>query len=767
MTNGNIAPSFWIRLLPEHIDQNTDSFLTFLATRRANAEGDPAYGESLALLLERCAQIWSQITGSFPGTVDADTLRLGARLFGACALLDRDDDPEAARRAFCQMLLCLVLLVPAQATAITELISKAVTSKHITSTGFGWKNITGGDSPEVIATVILSGAEFTQEKIADRWFENESLGAVHVCDGRIEAWPVNRDSVRKTASVTTAFRDPLTGACVMSDTSSKMRTADKRDFAKLEVFIRDFSNESATLRRSPKAALKQYADGDTFPIRFLSVDRFGNMVVESADADHERVKGVIRNDMPAVKTYTTDDLTALMDKGDVFLAKWNRKASRFTLQYSLPEHMQKIIPVGSTITALCKGDNSYGRLMWFTKKGFPVTTRMLASYSQGDYALMSVEDVDEKGNVRAKILRHTDDTFVEDDARQDFLAGFSQATPDFREVPRKEDILTDGTQVGALARALLIVAQGEPDTMDRREMLLPALLLARCAGDTMAERYGKICLGHLRNLVAYMEDRAEMITPYAYDIDNLEGDCRKMLITAAMLRAYGTDIEPDPEDRVLSLAETPVQDERLARLRSLLKAEKQVKGIVPTAALASIRRTVLDLLNVSREDYEGMDVFGYLGPESGMQEYKSSFLIAPRDASEQNQQRTVFRVVDAFLNCETGGTLYLGVNDDGYVCGLEEDMRILERQDPRKKGMDGLLRHIRQRLEMAFPQEVYMTLSIRPVFDGRGVRIDVPSYPGGVVDMDGVAWIRFGSECIRMSDNLREKINARKQEKKD
>lgn len=170
------TPSFWIRLRPEHIDQNTDSFLAFLSARRANAAGDPAYAESFNLLEERCTQIWSSVTSSFPGDTDEAALRLGARIFGARTLLKSEDNRECSRKAFAQMLHCLACLVPSQTAPLVRVLSRALTCKEILSTGFGWKNITGGDSPEVITAIILAGAEFSGETLADRWFENKAAG---------------------------------------------------------------------------------------------------------------------------------------------------------------------------------------------------------------------------------------------------------------------------------------------------------------------------------------------------------------------------------------------------------------------------------------------------------------------------------------------------------------------------------------------------------------------------------------------------------------
>ena len=196
-------------------------------------------------------------------------------------------------------------------------------------------------------------------------------------------------------------------------------------------------------------------------------------------------------------------------------------------------------------------------------------------------------------------------------------------------------------------------------------------------------------------------------------------------------------------------------------MHHIVCAVRLLRDIADDQTLADIRMKACGVVGISSSDvYDTSSVC--IGHESGTQEQKTSFVFAPKNAYEQNQEKTIFKVIASFLNSETGGTLYLGVNDYGYVNGLEEDIKYVERKLPANKGMDGYLRYLRLRLETAFPREVYTTLSIEPVFDDRAVAIHVPAYPYGVVDLDGVSWIRFGPECIRMSDALRERIDGKR-----
>ena len=49
-------------------------------------------------------------------------------------------------------------------------------------------------------------------------------------------------------------------------------------------------------------------------------------------------------------------------------------------------------------------------------------------------------------------------------------------------------------------------------------------------------------------------------------------------------------------------------------------------------------------------------------------------------ADEFAQNTNIMKAICAFLNSTTGGTLYLGVNDQGYVVGIDNDMKYLKMQ---------------------------------------------------------------------------------------
>ena len=106
-----------------------------------------------------------------------------------------------------------------------------------------------------------------------------------------------------------------------------------------------------------------------------------------------------------------------------------------------------------------------------------------------------------------------------------------------------------------------------------------------------------------------------------------------------------------------------------------------MQGILSDASVNVIKREIIKTLSLETENETDLeDGDNYLGIESGTLEFKSSFVYPSNNNMQPNetvQELNVFRGVCAFLNSTTGGTLYIGVNDQGYVVGIDNDMKYL------------------------------------------------------------------------------------------
>lgn len=148
-------------------------------------------------------------------------------------------------------------------------------------------------------------------------------------------------------------------------------------------------------------------------------------------------------------------------------------------------------------------------------------------------------------------------------------------------------------------------------------------------------------------------------------------------------------------------------------------------------------------------------------------EYKTSFFVAPTDAKEQNQPKTIMRVLCGFMNAY-GGTLCLGIQDWGRVQerndrrGIEVDMlNVPDRFQVEVNDKDGYWRCILDHyIKPTFPKEYKDTIQHRFTENNTVLEIMVTPCPYTVARVDGIAYKRVSSETIRMEKEEVEKLQA-------
>ena len=130
----------------------------------------------------------------------------------------------------------------------------------------------------------------------------------------------------------------------------------------------------------------------------------------------------------------------------------------------------------------------------------------------------------------------------------------------------------------------------------------------------------------------------------------------------------------------------------------------------PTAA--SIKEMIAKKLNVSSEQRD----LKYYGSESQYVEFKSSLVYPAQKgksgvsmADPDKQEFEIMHIIAGFLNT-TGGTLYLGVNDDHYERGLEEDFSFYRLDNTERntkfrrsiKSLDNMANYLQNLIDSSF-----------------------------------------------------------------
>ena len=174
-----------------------------------------------------------------------------------------------------------------------------------------------------------------------------------------------------------------------------------------------------------------------------------------------------------------------------------------------------------------------------------------------------------------------------------------------------------------------------------------------------------------------------------------------------------------------------------------------------------IRREIIHTLSIETENDADLEADKgiYLGVESGTLEFKTSIIFPPDNNMQPDefaQSMNVMKGICAFLNSTTGGTLYLGVNDQGNVVGIDNDMQYLKMQT-----IDSYMRYVQDIAKKYFGVDTLPYLRIESLYDNSVVAIHVEPHPYRVVELNGTAYLRVNAESRIMPEEMRQELIAR------
>lgn len=201
---------------------------------------------------------------------------------------------------------------------------------------------------------------------------------------------------------------------------------------------------------------------------------------------------------------------------------------------------------------------------------------------------------------------------------------------------------------------------------------------------------------------------------------------------------------------------TETDNEHLFRLCRLVLSYNHLKGFGLHTEREAIRKKINEELNLPYIESEA----AYFGMEDLHREFKTSIVYPADNGMQPNlevQTHEILQVICGFLNAE-GGTLFLGVNNEGVAAGIDNDIDYLG-------GKDKLDLYIRNAI--AHKLGLYANGRIRvihPDAGGKyiyGLKIEPSPYP---IELDGICYQRQGSSTWPLlGDNL-ELFRSRRQQ---
>lgn len=137
----------------------------------------------------------------------------------------------------------------------------------------------------------------------------------------------------------------------------------------------------------------------------------------------------------------------------------------------------------------------------------------------------------------------------------------------------------------------------------------------------------------------------------------------------------------------------------------------------------------------------------YYGDESQTVEFKSSMIYSSRSGSSpdpKGQMHEIIHIICGFLNAR-GGTLYIGVNDSGYECGLTDDLAYRKAQGL-KYTLDSLCVELTNNLSRTLPSYAIDRCSVSIDKESKKGVISVEILPVETpVELDGIIYVRSSS----------------------
>ena len=337
--------------------------------------------------------------------------------------------------------------------------------------------------------------------------------------------------------------------------------------------------------------------------------------------------------------------------------------------------------------------------------------------------------------VLTQILCHSEYSFDVYAAKKDTIECFC--------LPPEEDDVVNYISVETikvLCRVLLGYQKNLPRPSDRYRILCFMRILSEMTRDEVNAKYISFLSDYMEALVLFAKGEYDKLSPLEFCSECEPETVARRRRVVEVLCAYGHDSKNDELSEIIHSD----SDELIKKIAILVQSCNRIDHVISKSMQNVIKREIIKCLAIETEGETDLEEENgtYLGIENDRQEFKTSFFFAPTTAKEQNQKLTILRGVCAFLNTRVGGTLYLGVDDLGYIKGVQDDIKHMEKTlYGNYKGLDGYMRCITDEAKKYFDISAMTNIRITPMYDGQVVgQVTAGEKQFAVVNTKMVIW---------------------------
>lgn len=354
-----------------------------------------------------------------------------------------------------------------------------------------------------------------------------------------------------------------------------------------------------------------------------------------------------------------------------------------------------------------------------------------------------------------------------------YEADDERETAEDEALPLKAEEIMSHHTAEELIYCLDLLAKDITDPVEQLDIYCFMQLLCRFAGREQTAAYYQVCADYLYNIhILTTKPITERYTPEsAHDFNILQARMEQVGVMryASTLEFYNQII--------LLLCSIPRKDKgylqclidgnnkilsELARYFSMLlyltDNDRELQEIVNKHI-----NELLGFKEVQKKKITPVSVF--FGHEGVDREFKTSAFIHPDKKAGETQIMALARVISSFMNTD-GGTLYIGVNDNGYLNGLETDLQMCHYDcDVYLRSVNiGLIRQLGSGKEEQNRYQDYIRCAFHEYNDGRLVlAFRVPPL-NEVVRVNGNVYTRSGSSSIiKPKENIKDFTTQRRE----
>lgn len=764
MSGQNTAMPLWLDIKTEYIDENFESVVKYLHAGHINPRlQDTFYSTTKDLLEKRVSIILDELQARsiFAGYEDESKRKIHIRML-AMYLLSKGSNAPLWNRAFVGMLSLLQGLVPNYEQKLTELAADCILGTIEHRLSFSWDAIIDFQ-PQIFTHRICNSPMGKTTCPVPTHYQNKGTAIVKDNVLTLAAMPCDLLSRKQVVTSIEILGGKIQ---VLSEKGERVKKSHLDNLEKLEEFTNSFimSQKGVALKKKSK---KIYAVGDRLKAYVVS-KAGGEITVRSISEDHEVIEGTIQF-REGFLYYDKVDFIKYLKVGDVIeVMLTNMEKCRFSIkesfiQYIIEERADKEYPALSYIREIGYDRKGNKKVYFWTADGYPAQGYLNGDYKEGDFVETRITSFG-KDNYYGVVFMEinelvTDETFKEEVSRQECIEGFvyEQYEPSKK---MTEDTGLNYGMLKELCRMLVSYQKTLSQPSERYRILCVAKILCELNPNDADYSYIDFLSNYLENLVYFAKGDISKIKDLIPSMDFEDNPAvRRRMSVSSILKAYGDESRNNWLGEFILTNSDPF----LEKLAILIQSCNQISDVISRSMQNVIKREIIKTLAIDMEGDTDLEEENgvYLGIENDQNEFKTSFMFAPAGAKEQNQKMTIFKGVCAFLNSKTGGTLYIGVNDIGYVSGIDGDIQQVEKiQCSSYKGVDGFARYITDEAKKYFPLQVLTHIKVQPMYEGKVMAIIVQPYPFSIVKLDDIAYVRINSESVVLSDEAARNIMA-------